>query len=51
VAHFGGVAAFASLLFTVVEFGVLVTLLELFHIFGMTAREDGERSWGKLRNH
>src|SRR6266404_5732404 len=51
LAHFGGVAVFAPLFLGVVEFGVLVTLLELFHILGMTAREDGERSWGKLRNH
>jgi hypothetical protein len=44
VAHFGGVAGFAFVSSVVAEFGASVTLLELFHIFGMTARDDGKPS-------
>jgi hypothetical protein len=41
VAHFGGDAVFAPLLSAAADFRDRVTLLELFHIFGMTASDDG----------
>ena len=41
MAHFGGVAVFAPFFLAVMEFGSRVTLLELFHIFAITARDDG----------
>jgi hypothetical protein len=44
VAHFGGVAVFAFVFSVVAEFGASGTLLELFHIFELTARDDGKPS-------
>jgi hypothetical protein len=47
VAHFGGVAVFAPLLSAAADFRDRVTLLELFHIFELTARDDG-KSWERV---
>src|ERR1700682_4991498 len=42
VAHLGGAAVFATVSSVVAEFGASGTLLELFHIFELTARDDGQ---------
>jgi len=44
VAHFGGDGVFALLLSAAADFRARVTLLELFHIFELTARDDRKPS-------